>query len=738
MKKILKIGGMSCAACSARVERFVKKIPGVNSAIVNLPFETLNVDFDDTLTNIAAIEAAVIKAGYTIIDNPDEQISSQEQLSSLKKRLTVSITFLIPLLFLTTVPLFTDTIIPNVINPFFSPINYALAELFLTFPIIIMAIDLYKKGLKNLVSFAPDMDSLIAIGTLSAFIYSIFSLVLLVNGNVQYSRQLYFESAASVLTLITLGKYLETKAKQKASDSVRSLLTLTPKTAIVYRNGQERTVPVSEIEVNDIIIVKPGEALPADGIITEGTGFINESMLTGESLPVEKEINDPVIGGTINETGYFKYTATNIGNESTLMRIVRLIEEAQSSKAPISRTADTAAGYFVPIVIILALCAAIFWLFLGKPASFVLTIFVSVLVVACPCSLGLATPAAIMAGTGRAAEYGILFKGGDILETLEKIDTIYFDKTGTLTKGQLTVTNIWSNSMSTDELLSLAAFAEQGSEHPIAQAICAKATEKGFTIQNPENFTAFPGLGVEAFVFGTTVNVGRLNWLKKLNICVPRLIEAKAADFASNGCTPIFISKNGYCIGIIALSDILKDEAKDTIRQLKSRGINVVLLTGDNKHTASKIAAMAGITEYHAEMLPIDKAAIIKKAQKSGHITAMAGDGINDAPALTVADIGLAVGSGTDIAIDSADVVLMHSNLQDIIRALNFSKQTMKIIKQNLFWAFAYNTLGIPIAMGILHLFGGPLLNPMICAAAMSLSSISVVTNALRLKRLIP
>ena len=736
MKKTYKIGGMSCAACSARVERFVKKIPGINSAVVNLPLETLTVDYNVVSVNDDTIETAVTKAGYKIIKNSAAIISPEEHISQLRKRLALSLLLLFPLLLITMVPMLFSDILSPAIDPQNFPVGAALIEFILTIPIIILGQDIYKSGLRNLINLSPNMDSLIAIGTLSALLYSIFSLVMLLMGNIQYLHQLYFESAATILTLITFGKYLEARAKQKASDAVQSLLLLTPKTAHLEINGQETDVSVDNIKPGDIIIIRPGESLPVDGFIQEGTAVLNESMLTGESLPVTKEKDSPVFAGTINTTGYFKYKTSRSATESTVMQIVRLIEEAQSSKAPISRLADTVAGYFVPFVIAASCFAALFWLVMGESASFILTVFVSVMIVACPCSLGLATPTAIMVGSGKGAEYGILFKRGEILEALQKVNIIFFDKTGTLTTGSLSVTDIWSETIASDELLSLAAFAEQGSEHPIAKAICNAATEKGVSPQHPEEFISVPGSGVKASVFTATVHVGRLKWFKDINIIVPKVIEEKASFFANEGKSPIFISKNNCCLGVIALADTLKPETVSVIKELHTLGIDTVMLTGDNKQTAKKIAASAGIKQYHAEMLPAEKAAEIKLAQKNGLFTAMAGDGINDAPALTVSDIGIAIGSGTDIAIDSADLVLMRSDLRDILRAIRLSQQTMKIIRQNLFWAFAYNTLGIPIAMGILHLFGGPLLSPMLCAAAMSLSSVSVVTNALRLKNI--
>lgn len=732
MKKIYKIGGMSCAACSARVERFIRKIPGVRSAVVNLTLETLRIDCDEALVTDTLIEKTIEKAGYTVIHNLNETISPEEQISLLKKRLLFSILFLIPLLIV--------AMVPSLIKPFFStlsvPLNLAVTEFLLTLPIIIAGHTFYIKGLKNLFSFAPDMDSLIAIGTLSALLFSIHSLIKIFLGETAFVNQLYFEPAAVILTLITLGKYLEARAKYKTTNAVRALMDLAPKTALIEKNGIKQEIPTQDIKSDDIILIKPGNSLPVDGIITEGTACLNESMLTGESVPVTKEAGAEVFGATLNTTGYFKYRATKVGDDSAIMRIIQLVEDAQVSKAPIARSADIVAAYFVPTVIAVALSAALFWYFMGENSSFILTIFVSVLVIACPCALGLATPTAIMAGSGKGAEYGILFKGGEALELLQKVDTIVLDKTGTLTKGELSVTDICSNELSENELLVLAAFAEQGSEHPLAKAIVNSAIEKGFSLNSVEKFSAAPGYGVEATNFGILVRVGKYSWLKEKKCHIAKAFEDAAESFASEGKTTVFVEKNSICVGVIALSDTIKPEAVDTINALKNAGIATVLLTGDNNATAKKAAAEAGIQKCFSDMLPTDKASVIADLRKKGHITIMVGDGINDAPALVAADIGIAIGSGTDIALESADIVLMHNDLRDIIRAICLSQQTIKIIRQNLFWAFAYNTLGIPVAMGLLHLFGGPLLSPVLGAAAMSMSSVSVITNALRLRKL--
>jgi Cu+-exporting ATPase len=575
------------------------------------------------------------------------------------------------------------------------------------------------------------MDSLIAISTLAAFIYGLFGIYKINSGETEYAMHLYFESAAVILTLITLGKYLEAISKGKTSQAIKALMGLAPKTATVVRNNNEMIIPVEEVIVGDIILVKPGEKLPVDGEVIEGSTAIDESMLTGESIPVEKSIGSNVIGASINKTGFIKYKATKVGKDTALAQIVKLVEEAQGSKAPIAKLADVISAYFVPTVIILAILSAVGWLIAGESSVFALTIFIAVLVIACPCALGLATPTAIMVGTGKGAENGVLIKGGEALETTHQIKTIVFDKTGTITEGKPVVTDVITNGISENEILVLAASAEKGSEHPLGEAIVRSAEERNLELKPIEEFNAIPGHGIEVKIDGKTILIGNKKLIDEKNINIDNMDSDKLAN---EGKTPMYIAINGTLRGIIAVADTVKPSSKSAIEALHKMGIKVAMITGDNKKTAYAIAAQVGIDIVLAEVLPEDKANEVKKLQGENQKVAMVGDGINDAPALAQADVGIAIGTGTDVAIESADIVLMKSDLMDVITAIKLSKATIKNIKQNLFWAFGYNVLGIPVAMGILHIFGGPLLNPIIAAAAMSLSSVSVLTNALRLR----
>ena len=739
MKKMYKISGMSCAACSSRVERFVKKMEGVSSATVNLAAETLRVEFDADVVNDASIEATVVKAGYGVVHRPEEAVSPEQHIREMRVRLQLSLLFLVPLLIISMGHMLAEATglfsVPALLDPSRYPMQVACLELVLTLPILFTGREFYRTGLRNLFHLAPNMDSLIAVGTLAALIYSLFAMTMISLGSQAYAHQIYFESAGTILTLITLGKYLEAIAKNKTSHTVRALLDLAPKMARIQDIEGEKEIPVSEVKPGDQIVVRPGEALPVDGVITEGVASIDESMLTGESMPATRGIGDEVFGASINRTGFFKYRATKIGEDAALARIVRLVEEAQGSKAPIARIADTVSGWFVPIVIALAAAAAIAWAFAGESPEFVLTIFVSVLVIACPCALGLATPTAIMVATGKGAEHGILIKGGEALETAQHISAVVLDKTGTLTIGKPSVTDIIPEGLTEDTLLGLAATAEKGSEHPLAQAITDLASRRHLRLQRLAAFNAIPGEGIEALLNGQPLRIGKSKWLEKQGVRISADLLTRADQLAEKGKTPIFISTGDTCRGIIALADTVKTESRDAVDRLKKLGIKVIMLTSDNSRTAKAIAKEVGISEVRAEVLPEDKAKEVQLLQAHGNTVAMAGDGINDAPALARADIGIAIGSGTDIAIESADIVLMHSDLRDIARAIELSRQTMRNIRENLGWAFGYNILGIPVAMGALHLFGGPLLNPMLAAAAMSLSSVSVLTNALRLRR---
>jgi Cu+-exporting ATPase len=582
------------------------------------------------------------------------------------------------------------------------------------------------------------MDSLIAIGTSSAFLYGVFSVIMIILGKHEYAHNLYFESAAVILTLITLGKYLETLSKGKTSEAIKKLMGLTPKLATIIADEKEVVVDIAQVKVGQTIVVKPGERLPVDGIVTKGHTAIDESMLTGESIPVEKRVGDTVIGASINTSGRIEYQATKVGKDTVLAQIIKLVEEAQGSKAPIAKLADKISGIFVPVVITLALVSGIAWGLYEKDFVFALTIFISVLVIACPCALGLATPTAIMVGTGKGAELGILIKSAESLEIAHHIDTIVFDKTGTLTEGKPVVTDVVkSEGISLETLLRFAGGIEQGSEHPLGKAIVNHAKSQNIPLSKIDAFQAIPGQGVKGIVESTKVILGNQKLMEHFNIDTS-VFKEKVSQMQEKGQTPMFVVLDDKLEGVISVSDPIKPTASEAVNKLKGLGLEVIMVTGDIEKTARAIAREAGIENVKAEVLPEQKRNIVKNLQEEGKKIAMVGDGINDAPSLAQADIGIAIGSGTDVAMESADIVLMKNDLMDVVTALELSRQTIKNIKQNLFWAFGYNVLGIPLAMGVLHLFGGPLLNPMIAAGAMSLSSVSVVLNALRLKRFKP
>ena len=629
--------------------------------------------------------------------------------------------------------------LPRLFDPMVNSSVFALTQLFLTIPVVVMGYKFYTVGFKTLFKGSPNMDSLIAIGTSAAVLYGIFATIQILKGNTGYVMDLYFESAATIITLITLGKYLEAVSKGKTSEAIKRLMGLAPKTATVIKDGKEIEINIDEVEVGDVILVKPGEKIPVDGEVIEGSTSVDESMLTGESIPVEKNVGDKIIGASINKNGTIKFKATKVGKDTTLAQIIKLVEEAQGSKAPIAKLADVISGYFVPIVIALAILSGLAWYLIGKESAvFSLTIFISVLVIACPCALGLATPTAIMVGTGKGAEHGVLIKSGTALETAHRIDTIVFDKTGTITEGKPKVTDIVASEIITEnELLRLAASAEKGSEHPLGEAIVKEAEEKGVDFIKLAGFKAIPGHGIEVKIDEKNILLGNKKLMVDRQVSLEDF-EKTSNRLAEEGKTPMYVAIDGKLAGIIAVADTVKENSKKAIETLHKLGIEVVMITGDNRRTAEAIAKQVGIDRTLAEVLPQDKANEVKKLQDEGKKVAMVGDGINDAPALAQADIGIAIGSGTDVAMESADIVLMRSDLMDVPIAIQLSKSTIKNIKENLFWAFGYNTLGIPVAMGILYLFGGPLLNPMIAAAAMSLSSVSVLTNALRLRNFKP
>ena len=730
-----RVEGMTCAVCAGRVEKVTKKIEGVQDSVVNLTTEKMSITVDDDIVTYGDIKRAVEKAGYKLV-REEEKENTEKKLSDkdkLLRRLIFSCIFTIPLL-IVTMGHMVGMPLPKIIDPMVNPMNFAVFQIILTVPVMAIGYKFYLIGFKNLIKLSPNMDSLIAVGTSAAFLYSVFGMYKIATGDTSYAMHLYFEAAVTILTLITLGKYLEAISKGKTSEAIKKLMGLAPKTATIIREGNEIVIPIDEVVVGDIILVKPGEKLPVDGEVIEGSTAIDESMLTGESIPVEKIVGSNVICASINKTGFIKYKATKVGRDTALSQIIKLVEDAQGSKAPIAKMADVISAYFVPIVIGLAIFSAIAWLIAGETPVFALTIFISVLVIACPCALGLATPTAIMVGTGKGAEYGVLIKGGEALEITHKINTIVFDKTGTITEGKPVVTDIVSRGKENNILLALAASAEKGSEHPLGEAIVRAAIEKNIELKSLENFNAIPGHGIEVVIENESILLGNLKLMKERSIDIGEL-RGEADRLANEGKTPMFIAINNSLEGIIAVADTVKPSSINAIKELHNMGIKVAMITGDNKKTAEAIAKQVGIDIVLSEVLPEDKANEVKKLQGKDDKVAMVGDGINDAPALAQADIGIAIGSGTDVAIESADIVLMRSDLMDVIVAIKLSKATIRNIKQNLFWAFGYNVLGIPVAMGVLHIFGGPLLNPMIAAAAMSLSSVSVLANALRLKK---
>ncbi|ACA55166.1 copper-translocating P-type ATPase [Clostridium botulinum] len=733
----LKIEGMTCAACAKAVERVSRKLDGVQDANVNIATEKLDITFDKSKVSINDIKIAIEKAGYKALEEKnieEEKKGKEDAIKSLWRRFITSLIFAVPLLTISMGSMM-GLKLPKIIDPMHNPLNFGLIQLILVIPIILVGNKFFRVGFKSLVKGSPNMDSLISIGTSAAVIYGIFAIFQISKGNMHYAHDLYFESGATILTLITLGKYLESVSKGKTSEAIKKLMALAPKNATIIRDNKEIIIPIEEVKINDIVLVKPGEKLPVDGEIIEGSTAIDESMLTGESLPVEKHIGDIAVAGSINKHGLIKYKATKVGKDTTLAQIIKLVEEAQGSKAPIARLADKISAYFVPTVIALAIISSLAWYVSGKSLIFSLTIFISVLVIACPCALGLATPTAIMVGTGKGAENGVLIKSGGALETAHKVQSIIFDKTGTITEGKPKVTDILvPEGVDEKYLLQVAATAEKGSEHPLGEAIVKKAEEENLELFQGKDFRAIPGKGIEVIIEDKKVLLGNLRLMEEYEVEIKDFMD-KSHKLSKEGKTPMFIAIENKIKGIIAVADTLKENSKKAIEKLHNMGVEVVMITGDNKNTAEAIGKQVGIDKIFAEVLPSDKANWVKKLQQEGKIVAMVGDGINDAPALAQADIGIAIGSGTDVAIESADIVLIKSDLMDVPTALKLSRATIKNIKENLFWAFGYNTLGIPVAMGVLYIFGGPLLNPMIAAAAMSFSSVSVLLNALRLRR---
>ncbi|MCL2064408.1 MAG: heavy metal translocating P-type ATPase [Candidatus Cloacimonetes bacterium] len=774
----IPIGGMSCAACSAKLEKELNKLPGITSATVNIATEKANIVYDPKLLRLTKIRESIEKIGFTALEikktsSADEAWErKRKEIKTYKLKTTIAIIFAIPLFYITMVPmiLFIDLPFADALHDLMTkfPLYFALIQIFLTIPIVIAGHKFFTVGFMAMIRKSPNMDSLIAIGTGSAIVYSLYK-TWLISTEVYFNElsdrllvdELYFETAGVIFALILLGKTMEAVSKGRTNEAIKKLIGLAPKTAIIlvndnpalensiednFENFSEKEIPIDEVEVGDIIVVKPGAKIPVDGKVIAGHTSIDESMLTGESMPVDKHAGDSVYAATINTSGNIRFRADKVGADTALAHIIKLVEDAQGSKAPIAALGDKVSAIFVPIVCLIALCAGITWYLTTGNLTLALSIFITTLVIACPCALGLATPTAIMVGTGKGAENGILIKGGEALEMTHKIQTIVFDKTGTITEGKPAVTDIilfCSKPENSDEieftnesLLQIAASAEKGSEHPLGKAIVNAAEAKGLPLFKAENFNSITGQGIEAMINNKNILVGNKKLMDERNIVTdsnPEIAE-KMNKLSQEGKTPMYLAIDNNLACIIAVADVIKASSKSAIETLRKMGIEVAMLTGDNRKTAEAIAKQVGIERVLAEVLPSDKSAEIKKLMDEGKKVAMVGDGINDAPALVQADTGIAIGSGTDVAMESADIVLMRSDLQDVPTAIKLSKRTIRTVKQNLFWAFAYNSLGIPIAAGLLYAFGGPLMNPMFAAVAMSFSSVSVVTNALRLK----
>jgi len=748
------IEGMSCAACAKNIERVVNKHEGVKQGIVNFGTEKLTLEFDENIISFDTITNSLKRAGFTLCIDEAEATAKRKNDEMEKLWFTFKWSLIV------TTPLFIFSMLPmifyamewNVIPYNFDPLNYpywnGLIQLIGVLPVMWLNRGIFQKGFSKFFTGAANMDSLIAKGTMVAFLFSLYitvenffligtSLAVTMEEMIFMERnQFYFETVAVILTLIVLGKYLEAKTKGGTSEAIRKLIGLSPKSATIIRDDVEMVIPVEDVIVGDIIQVKPGEKLPVDGTVVQGTTSVDESMLTGESMPVSKKEGDSVIGASINKNGSIKYKATKIGKDTVLSQIVKLVEDAQNSKAPIARIADIISGYFAYVVLAISIAAGVAWFIAGYDFAFVMVIVVSILLIACPCALGLATPTAVMVGTGKGAENGILIKGGESLEIAHKIKTVVLDKTGTITEGKPHVTDIITKgNYSEDKVLMLAASAEKQSEHPLGEAIVNHGLEKFGELKEPDKFNSITGKGIAAFIDGKDILIGNKKLMEEYEIDLTAYI-ADSDNLANEGKTPMYLAIDGKLEAIIAVADIIKPTSKLAIDRLKNMGIDVVMLTGDNKRTAQAVARQAGIDNILAEVLPQDKADKVKLLQSQGNKVAMVGDGINDAPALVQADIGIAIGGGTDVAIESAEIVLMRGDLQGVAQAIYLSKKTMQNIKQNLFWAFAYNIAGIPIAAGLLYIFGGPLLNPIIAALAMAFSSISVLLNVLRIKRL--
>ena len=755
-KEKYNITGMSCAACSAKVERVVGKLDGVENVSVNLLTNSMQVEYKEDKLSSNDIIKNIADAGYgaslaTATKQKKEEKSikktNDDAIASMKFRLKVSIVFLAILMYFSMGSMI-GLPLPKFLSGEGNPVGFALTQLLLVLPVMYVNRKYYISGFKSLFHLSPNMDTLIAVGTVAAFTYGVIAIYVMgyalnnadMHTVTEYRMNLYFESVSMILTLITLGKFFETGSKARTTDAISKLIDLSPKRANVLRDGVEENILTEDVVVGDIVIVRPGESIPVDGMIIEGSTSVDESAITGESIPVQKEKGDKLIAATINKNGSVRIKATEVGEDTAISRIIALVEEASSSKAPIAKMADKVAGVFVPIVMGISLITFIVWLALGYDFSFALNCAIAVLVISCPCSLGLATPVAIMVGTGKGAENGILIKSADALETTHSIDTVVLDKTGTVTEGKPVVTDILAFDIDENEFLKLAAGVESASEHPLAEAIVEKAKEKNLEIVSPTEFQAISGRGIVASVSGSKIIAGNEQAIKEQYGNSENFTEVfkKGNELAAQGKTPMYFGKDGKLLGIIAVADTIKKDSKEAIQALKNRNIDVVLLTGDHKNTAMAIAKEAGIKKVIAEVLPTDKEEHIRELIEAGHKVAMVGDGINDSPALARADVGIAIGAGTDIAIESADIVLMHSSLKDVATAIDLSKAVIRNIKQNLFWAFFYNSIGIPLAAGVFYLSLGWKLSPMFGAAAMGMSSVCVVSNALRLRAFKP
>ena len=742
--------GMSCASCAANIESAVSSLPEVSAASVNLATEVLSVTYQPGAINEEIICQTVAEAGYQAQVLSDQAGASQAQIqqeadqaaqakanhqAALWRRFWLSAIFALPLLCLAMAEMVGLTL-PTWLSHRGGGQLFVSLQLALTLPILWLGRSFFLNGFKHLVKGHPNMDSLVALGTSAAVAYSLYSSIQVWLGDHHAAMSLYYESAGVILTLVTLGKYFEARSKGQTSAAIQALIKLAPQEAQVLREGQEVTLPLEQVQVGDLVRVRPGQKIPVDGRVVEGQSWVDESMLTGESLPVAKKVGDQVVGASLNQQGSLIVETNKVGQDTTLAQIIHLVQAAQGSKAPIAQLADRVSAVFVPVVMTLALVAGLAWYLIGGQSwAFALTISIAVLVIACPCALGLATPTAIMVGTGKGAEQGILIKSGTALEMAHQVDAVVLDKTGTLTQGQPQVTDVLPlTGWTPDQLLALAAAAEVNSEHPLGQAIVAGARERELALPEVTDFQSLTGFGIQVRLDQVTFYLGNRRLMQEQGLDLDQA-DDQAAALAAGGKTPIYVANEHELLGLIAVADPLKETSPEAVRRLKAMGLQVIMLTGDNAKTAQALAAEAGIDQVISDVLPADKAQVVADLQAKGLKVAMVGDGINDAPALAQADVGLAIGRGTDVAIESADMVLMGSDLTSVATAIKLSQATIRNIKENLFWAFAYNVLGIPVAMGVLHLFGGPLLNPMLAGAAMSFSSVSVIVNALRLRR---